>query len=117
MNSTRTLLIRTRAAWRSIRSAGAAEKDRLLLAMADSLEQRSAEILRANAQDMDAARGTISDVMLVGGEDIGAVFFQTVRHGAEQTVFLFRPSAADAAPGGLCARQKLHCACHSASLL
>ena len=64
MNSTRTLLIRTRAAWRSIRSAGAAEKDRLLLAMADSLEQRSAEILRANAQDMDAARGTISDVML-----------------------------------------------------
>ncbi len=64
MNSTRALLIRTRAAWRSIRSAGAAEKDRLLLAMADSLEQRSAEILRANAQDMDAARGTISDVML-----------------------------------------------------
>ena len=29
MNSTRALLIRTRAAWRSIRSAGAAEKDRL----------------------------------------------------------------------------------------
>ena len=64
MSSTRELLIRTRAAWRSIRSAGAEEKNRLLLAMADSLERRSAEILRANAQDMDAARGTISEVML-----------------------------------------------------
>ena len=64
MSSTRALLSRTRAAWGSIRSAGAEEKNRLLLAMADRLEQSCAEILRANAQDMDAARGTISDVML-----------------------------------------------------
>ncbi len=64
MTSTMELLTRTKAAWGSIRSAGAEEKNRLLLAMADSLEQSSADILRANAQDMDAARGTISDVML-----------------------------------------------------
>ena len=64
MTSTMELLTRTKAAWGSIRSAGAEEKNRLLLAMADSLEQSSADILRANVQDMDAARGTISDVML-----------------------------------------------------
>ena len=64
MTSTMQLLARTKAVWGSIRSAGAEEKNRLLRAMADSLEENSADILSANAQDMDAARGTISDVML-----------------------------------------------------
>ena len=64
MTSTMQLLTRTKAAWGSIRSAGAEEKNRLLRAMADSLEENSADILSANEQDMDAARGTISDVML-----------------------------------------------------
>ena len=58
------LLKKTRAAWGSIRSAGTEEKDRLLLAMAESLEVNSEEILRDNQKDLDAARGTISDVML-----------------------------------------------------
>ena len=58
------LLKKTRAAWGSIRSAGAEEKNRLLLAMAESLEANSADILRENAKDMETARGTISDVML-----------------------------------------------------
>lgn len=58
------LLKKTRAAWGSIRSAGAEEKDRLLLAMAESLEANYADILRENAKDMEAAKGTISDVML-----------------------------------------------------
>ena len=58
------LLKKTRAAWGSIRSAGAEEKNRLLLAMADSLEANSDTILRDNRKDLDAARGTISDVML-----------------------------------------------------
>ena len=58
------LLKKTRAAWGSIRSAGAEEKDRLLLAMAESLEANSEDILRENAKDMEAAKGTISDVML-----------------------------------------------------
>ena len=58
------LLERTRAAWGSIRSASAEEKNRLLLAMAESLEENSGDILHENAKDMEAARGAISDVML-----------------------------------------------------
>ena len=58
------LLKKTRAAWGSIRSANAEEKNRLLLAMAESLEANQADILRENQKDMDAARGSISDVML-----------------------------------------------------
>ena len=58
------LLKKTRAVWGSIRSAGTEEKDRLLLAMAESLEVSTGEILRDNQKDLDAARGTISDVML-----------------------------------------------------
>lgn len=40
------------------------EKNNALLAMADALEQATAEILAANALDMEAARGHISEVML-----------------------------------------------------
>ena len=58
------LLERTKAAWGSIRSASAEEKDRLLLAMAESLEANSEDILRENAKDMEAAKGAIYDVML-----------------------------------------------------
>ncbi len=62
--TTLELLKKTRAARGSIASATAEEKSRLLLAMADSLEKESEEILRCNMLDMDAARGKISDVML-----------------------------------------------------
>ncbi len=58
------LLKKTKVAWGSIRSANAEEKNRLLLAMAESLEANQADILRENQKDMDAARGSISDVML-----------------------------------------------------
>ena len=58
------LLKKTKAAWGSIRSANAEGKNRLLLAMAESLEANQADILRENQKDMDAARGSISDVML-----------------------------------------------------
>ena len=58
------LLKKTKAAWGSIRSANAEEKNRLLLAMAESLEANQADILRENQKDMEAARGSISDVML-----------------------------------------------------
>lgn len=40
------------------------EKNSALLAMADALEQATGEILEANALDMEAARGHISEVML-----------------------------------------------------
>ena len=43
---------------------GGEDKDRALAAMADAIEAACADILAANAEDMEAARGTISDVML-----------------------------------------------------
>ena len=62
--TTLKLLQKTRAAMGSIAAAGAEKKNALLLAMADSLEAHCAEILAANAEDMAAARGHITDVML-----------------------------------------------------
>ena len=62
--TTLELLQKTRAAMGSIAAAGAEQKNALLLAMADSLEAHCAEILAANAEDMAAARGRITDVML-----------------------------------------------------
>ena len=41
-----------------------AQKNEALLCMADALEQNQEEILSANRQDVEAARGTVSDVML-----------------------------------------------------
>ena len=58
------ILHRTRAAWPHISHAPAQEKNALLLAMADSLENSCAAILEENQRDMDAARGHISEVML-----------------------------------------------------
>ena len=58
------LLQKTRAARAGIANAGAEEKNALLLAMAESLQAHCADILAANAEDMAAARGRITDVML-----------------------------------------------------
>ena len=62
--TTTELLKKTRAAWGSIRGASAEEKDRILLSMAASLEECAGDILACNRQDMDRARGHISEVML-----------------------------------------------------
>ena len=62
--TTMEILKRTKAAWPSICNASAEEKNRILSAMADSLQAECDAILRCNAEDMDAARGHISDVML-----------------------------------------------------
>ena len=53
-----------RDAWPALRSAGAATKNAALCAMADQLVGCEKEILAANAQDLEAAKGHISDVML-----------------------------------------------------
>lgn len=58
------LLQKTRAARAGIANAGAEEKNALLLAMAESLRAHCADILAANAEDMAAARGHITEVML-----------------------------------------------------
>ena len=62
--TTLEILKRTKAAWPSICNASAEDKNRILSAMADSLQAQCDAILRCNAEDMDAARGHISDVML-----------------------------------------------------
>ena len=62
--TTLELCKKTRAARASLASADRAAKDALLLSMADSLLAAAPEILEANAQDMAAARGHITDVML-----------------------------------------------------
>ena len=62
--TTLELLRVTKAVWGSIRDASPEEKNRILLAMADALQQETDSILAANEQDMDKARGRISEVML-----------------------------------------------------
>ena len=62
--TTLELLKVTKAVWGSIRDASPEEKNRILLAMTDALQQETDSILAANEQDMDKARGGISEVML-----------------------------------------------------
>ncbi len=62
--TTLELLKVTKAVWGSIRDASPVEKNRILLAMADALQQETDSILAANEQDMDKARGGISEIML-----------------------------------------------------
>ena len=62
--TTREILQAAKAARPALQGADTQQKNTALLAMADALEAQAAEILGANAQDMEAARGTISEVML-----------------------------------------------------
>lgn len=64
MENTIELLKRTKAAWKNIRNLSEEEKNRLLAAMADSLEDHTEAILEANKTDMQRAEGSISTVML-----------------------------------------------------
>ena len=58
------LLEQAKAAKPRVAALGTDEKNRGLLAMADSLEAHAGEILKANAEDLTQAQGKISDVML-----------------------------------------------------
>jgi len=58
------LLEQAKAAKPRVAALGTEEKNRGLLAMADSLETHAGEILKANAEDLTEAQGKISDVML-----------------------------------------------------
>ena len=58
------LLEQAKAAKSRVAALGTEEKNRGLLAMADSLEAHAGEILKANAEDLTQAQGKISDVML-----------------------------------------------------
>ena len=58
------LLEQAKAAKSRVAALGTEEKNRGLLAMANSLEAHAGEILKANAEDLTEAQGKISDVML-----------------------------------------------------
>ena len=62
--TTQELLERARGAKTAMALAGTEAKNRALSAMADALVKHQDDILTANQQDLDAARGTISTVML-----------------------------------------------------
>jgi len=58
------ILKSARAAWPALQAADTAAKDAALNAMANALLAHTPDILAANALDMEAARGSISEVML-----------------------------------------------------
>ena len=62
--TTQELLQRAQGAKRAMALADTQTKNRALLAMADALEREQGEILAANALDLGAAQGSISNVML-----------------------------------------------------
>ena len=62
--TTQEILKEAKAAAPLLYGMSGEDKDRALAAMADAIEAACADILKANAADMEAARGTISDVML-----------------------------------------------------
>jgi glutamate-5-semialdehyde dehydrogenase len=62
--TTQEILRAAKAAAKSLLFAGSEKKNEALLAMADGVERHAAAVLRANAEDLQAARGSISEVML-----------------------------------------------------
>ena len=62
--TTLEMLKNAKAAWPELATAGTEKKNAALMAMADALEEDCAAILEANAADVEAARGSVSDVML-----------------------------------------------------
>ena len=62
--TTNELLLRAKGAKAAMAAAGTDAKNRALLAMASELLAEQEAILSANALDLEAARGTVSDVML-----------------------------------------------------
>ena len=62
--TTQELLRRAKAAKKQVAAATTEEKNQALLCMADQLEAHEADILAANAQDMERAKGAIAPVML-----------------------------------------------------
>ncbi len=62
--TTQELLQKAREAKTAMALADTETKNRALLAMADALQAHEADILAANAQDLESAKGHISEVML-----------------------------------------------------
>ena len=64
MKTTQEILQQAKAAASGLACLTAEQKNTALLKMADELQRRSAEILQANAQDVEAAKATLGEVMI-----------------------------------------------------
>lgn len=64
MTSTKEILERARLAKKELRAFGEKDINRALLLMADALVKNTAEILEGNEKDVEAARATLSPVMI-----------------------------------------------------
>ncbi len=64
MKTTQEILQQAKSAVSELICLTTEQKNAALLKMADELERRSAEILQANAQDVEAAKNTLDDVMI-----------------------------------------------------
>ncbi len=62
--TTREIIFKTNGAKKAVAALSGEDKNRVLSVIAHSLEESAEEILKANAQDMGAAKGNVSDVML-----------------------------------------------------
>lgn len=62
--TTLEILKTTKSAWRDLTRTDTETKNTILNAMADALEENTAEIISQNCVDMENAKGRISDVML-----------------------------------------------------
>lgn len=102
--TTQELLIKAKEAKALLGAVDAADIDRALLKMADQLEAHTDAILAANAQDIEAACGNISDVMidrLMLSEDRIKGMAQGIREVAELPSPLGRVLKHHETPGGL----------------
>ena len=64
MKTTQQILQQAKAAASELARLTPAQKNTSLLKMADELQRRSAEILHANAQDVERAKATLGEVMI-----------------------------------------------------
>ena len=64
MKTTQEILQQAKAAASELACLPPAQKNSALLKMADELQRRSAEILQANAQDVEGAKATLGEVMI-----------------------------------------------------
>ena len=64
MKTTQEILQRAKAAAGELARLTSKQKNAALLKMADELQRRSAEILLANARDVESAKATLGDVMI-----------------------------------------------------
>ena len=62
--TTLEILKNTKSAWRDLSTKTTAEKNKILLSMADFLQKNCEKVLKNNEKDMANSRGIISDVML-----------------------------------------------------